>query len=871
MSFKKEYPDLSKICRLCLKEDAAEVGIFAGGLINVSMRIMQVSAIEVQSSDDLPNNICEDCRIQLEKSYLFRKRCQISDNKLKKHLRFVNAGRVSKVFQKSDEDDDEEFELEDSKTFLKKVEDNEKKLKEFEKINMRKQIMQDEAKKRHDWQEQLKDKYMTQYQKEKLKYENELREKNESQKREWKNAMEEEANNFKKKIRSEIKEEESKRLILDLQDFIKNRTDSMRQTASSSGKRKYPENGHSNESPNKVSKPEIKGQELSLIPVSSSYFDNTDPFSRQKKPSLLDDSVDSYVLENLDTDYDEINTEGTNNGNATDVTEDYDNLMEFEIEDENLRTRDKKLISTSYIYASDDSDKSQRAKVSIPKPNTQKTTPQKRVKVLYPKKPEPVQQKPFPQSPVRPPIKTEPIRKQNPRPTIPNPRPKPEPVQNVKPKKNPIYTPKKESPKNYRNLYSIEEQDDDSNSTTYNITNDDYDDEYEPNNPTVVKMEYSENSRNSDNEINLFKCKFCPREFSEPDQLALHSKTHIQVKKELFRCSHCLNTFNSKDLLERHERTHSQPVLFRCSTCSISFMTKELLERHERTHTNPVFQERKSSLQCRSEEELRFGNNSKSTDRERFGNTSNTSERFGNTQHLNTPKRNDRFGKISNSNTPERNDRLLTGNYRIIDEDEVVEEEYECQENTPSKRPTIVKVSYNENTGSLGKINPDAMSNINKELKIFKCNMCSQAFTRPVQLERHMNVHIKSKKEHECDICSKAFPSLSTLERHKRIHTGEKPYQCRFCSKRFVQKEIMKRHETIHMEVKTFKCDHEHCDKSFSQKKQLDKHINEIHLGIVVLTRFQCHLCTKVCVTVYRIIKNSYYLLGFRNSIMVPD
>jgi len=229
---------------------------------------------------------------------------------------------------------------------------------------MRKQIMQDEAKKRHDWQEQLKDKYMTQYQKEKLKYETDLKEKNESQKREWKNAMEDEANNFKKKIRSEIKEEESKRLILDLQDFLKNRTDNMRHTASTSGKRKYPENGHSNESPKKVSKPEIKGQELSLIPVSSSYLDSGEPFYRQnKKPSLLDDSVDSYVLENLDSDYDEINTE-TTNGNST-ITEDYDNLMEFEIEDENLRTRDKKLISTSYIYASEDSDKSQVRRAAL--------------------------------------------------------------------------------------------------------------------------------------------------------------------------------------------------------------------------------------------------------------------------------------------------------------------------------------------------------------------------------------------------------------------------------------------------------------------------------------------------------------------------
>lgn len=357
-----------------------------------------------------------------------------------------------------------------------------------------------------------------------------------------------------------------------------------------------------------------------------------------------------------------------------------------------------------------------------------------------------------------------------------SPRLKVQPPTKTYTRKNPIYTPPKkikESPKTYRQLYTIDE-DDSNGGTTYNISNDDYDGDYSESNPdpTVIKMEYIENNsnaRNIETEIQLYKCKFCPREFSKSDQLAIHSKMHIPVKKN-FKCSLCPAAFNSKDLLDRHEKTHTEG-LFR----------------------------------CRSEEELRFGNTST----------------------------------------------IPRGNYRIIDEDEVVEDDDEVEEDLPPKKPTFIKMAYNDNTGSLGKINPEAMSNVTKDMKIFKCNMCSQAFTRPIQLERHMNVHTKAKKEYECGVCFKVFPSKSTLDRHERIHTGEKPYQCRFCSKRFVQKEILKRHESIHLEIKTFKCDQDNCDKSFSQKKQLDKHISEIHLGIVVLTRFQCHLCTKVCVTVF--------------------
>uniref|UniRef100_T1G9Z0 C2H2-type domain-containing protein n=1 Tax=Megaselia scalaris TaxID=36166 RepID=T1G9Z0_MEGSC len=88
-------------------------------------------------------------------------------------------------------------------------------------------------------------------------------------------------------------------------------------------------------------------------------------------------------------------------------------------------------------------------------------------------------------------------------------------------------------------------------------------------------MEFSENEESENMEIKMFKCKFCPEEFSKAEDLGSHSKQHLNFSKE-FQCSICSKLFNSKATLERHERIHTGERLF----------------------------------QCRSEDDLRFGNSS---------------------------------------------------------------------------------------------------------------------------------------------------------------------------------------------------------------------------------------------------------------------
>lgn len=116
----------NKMCRLCLKPATNEnlVDIFDSSTeISLTIRIMACAGLEVihfhttqrrqfsisnqsnchvqlyivhsqvSSQDALPKKICLDCRLQLERSFLFRNKSKNSDAKLRRHFRFINAGK----------------------------------------------------------------------------------------------------------------------------------------------------------------------------------------------------------------------------------------------------------------------------------------------------------------------------------------------------------------------------------------------------------------------------------------------------------------------------------------------------------------------------------------------------------------------------------------------------------------------------------------------------------------------------------------------------------------------------------------------------------------------------------------------------------
>lgn len=117
------YPDLATLCRLCLEEHQDAYAIFDedDAHLSIPVRLMACVALDAKPTDSLPKKICGECRYQLEKTFLFRQRCQAAEKKLRKHVRLIGLGKRSRVFSKDpdgDDFDDDELEFEDSIAFI---------------------------------------------------------------------------------------------------------------------------------------------------------------------------------------------------------------------------------------------------------------------------------------------------------------------------------------------------------------------------------------------------------------------------------------------------------------------------------------------------------------------------------------------------------------------------------------------------------------------------------------------------------------------------------------------------------------------------------------------------------------------------------
>ncbi|XP_010131748.1 PREDICTED: zinc finger protein GLI1-like, partial [Buceros rhinoceros silvestris] len=125
---------------------------------------------------------------------------------------------------------------------------------------------------------------------------------------------------------------------------------------------------------------------------------------------------------------------------------------------------------------------------------------------------------------------------------------------------------------------------------------------------------------------------------------------------------------------------------------------------------------------------------------------------------------------------------------------------------------------------------------IHGEKKEFVCHWaaCSRE-QRPFKAQYMLVVHMRrhtGEKPHKCTGCNKAYSRLENLKTHLRSHTGEKPYVCEHegCNKAFSNASDRAKHQNrTHSNEKPYVCKIPGCTKRYTDPSSLRKHVKTVH------------------------------------------
>nr|XP_023025905.1 zinc finger protein 665-like [Leptinotarsa decemlineata] len=303
--------------------------------------------------------------------------------------------------------------------------------------------------------------------------------------------------------------------------------------------------------------------------------------------------------------------------------------------------------------------------------------------------------------------------------------------------------------------------------------------------------------------VKPFTCTVCFKSFSRNTNLSKHMRIHSGTKP--FVCPKCPKTFTSKADLSRHAIIHSGQRPFNCNYCHLSFGRKDKLQRHEKKHFPQENSEDKSQELQMLRENLSIYSNANDNKEEEDG------KHYGSENMVITldPFNHDSYPTEA---TPQRGDE--SENELQNDHEKPLPED--VQEDDIKEQKPVLESSPE---------NMDGTDNGLDRLERFCCSQCPKRFSKEESLIKHQAIHSthSGNRPFSCHICTKAFIRKRELDRHIVTHTGMKPFKCPRCSKSFGRKDKMIRHMRIHDINKSFNCNI--CGSTFNRRDGLQTHL----------------------------------------------
>jgi len=161
-------------------------------------------------------------------------------------------------------------------------------------------------------------------------------------------------------------------------------------------------------------------------------------------------------------------------------------------------------------------------------------------------------------------------------------------------------------------------------------------------------------------------------------------------------------------------------------------------------------------------------------------------------------------------------------------------------ENHPDPDLVICYICENIFTSQNFKLHKPHLCKKSTKAQKFQCEFCRKCFTKKHNLTQHLRIHTGNKIACKVAGCDKAFSDKSSMNKHVRaVHLKQRPHACAVCRKEFTRAAHLKEHMVVHTKEKEYKCTL--CDKAFPFHSSLNHH-RRTHTAE---KRFQCAFCSK--------------------------